>query len=366
MNVDKRKLIIISGGGTGGPSMAPLALAAAYQKLHPEIRFVFFGNDENLDKSLFAGNLEKLKADYFAFPSGKLRRYFSWQNFSDLIKIIVAFFLVLRKLKQLRPDLIISAGSFASVPVVWAAWILGIKSLVHQQDIRPGLANRLMAPVATKISVCFDSSLHDYGSKAVLIGNPSEATLVSADMKTEIRNKFNLKDKQPLLLVTGGATGAFAVNELIFAALSYLSSDLQVFHLAGQGKYEQAPTKENYQVYANISQSDFMVLLACADIVVSRAGLGALTLLSSLAKPSIIIPIPHSHQEINAKYFQTKEAAIIADQESLDGKKLAEIINALESNREHQVQLIKNISEVLPRDASLKGAKIMKTMLTDK
>ena len=363
MNVDKRKLIIISGGGTGGPSMAPLALAVAYQKLNPEARFAFFGNDKNLDKSLFTGSLEKLQAEYFAFPSGKLRRYFSWRNFSDVIKIIVAFFLVLKKLKQLKPDLIISAGSFASVPVVWAGRMLSIKSLVHQQDIRPGLANRLMAPIATKISVCFDSSLTDYDQKAVLIGNPSEAMQVTEEMKVAVRNKFKLKTDKPLLLITGGATGALAINKLIFVALPYLSSDLQILHLAGQGKYEQAPVEENYQVYAQVLQSDFLALMACANIVVSRAGLGALTLLSHLAKPSIIIPIPHSHQEANANYFQAKEAAIIVDQESLDGKKLAELINDLEKNIEKKEQLSKSIAEILPRDAATNGAKIMAEML---
>lgn len=363
MKEDKRKLIVISGGGTGGPSMAPLALAAAYHKLNPEANFVFFGNDENLDKSLFSDNLEKLRAEYFSFPAGKLRRYFSWKNFFDLGKIVIAFFLVFRKLKQLRPDLIISAGSFASVPVVWAGRILGIKSLVHQQDVRPGLANRLMAPVATRISVCFDSSLNDYGKKAVLIGNPSEAMEIGEGAKSAVRDKFNLRNDQPLLLITGGASGALAINELVFKALPHISPSLQIFHLAGQGKFGQVVKKDNYQVCANVSQTDFVALLACADIVVSRAGLGALTLLSNLAKASIIIPIPNSHQEINANYFQDKKAVIVASQLSLNGKKLAELINDLEKNIQKKELLIKNIAEILPRDAAINGAKIIREVL---
>jgi len=363
MKVDKQKLIVISGGGTGGPSMAPLALASAYYKLNPEARFVFFGNDEKLDRNLFANNLEKLKAEYFAFPAGKFRRYFSWKNVLDVVKVLLAFFLVLKKLKKLKPDLIISAGSFASVPVVWAGRFLGIKSLVHQQDIVPGLANRLMAPVATQISVCFESSLLDYGKKAVLIGNPSEVMNITDSMKEFIRNKFDLHRDKPLLLITGGATGALAINELIFAALAYLSSEFQIFHLAGQGKYEQAPHKENYQIHASVSQDDFVVLLACADIVVSRAGLGALTLLSNLAKPSIIIPMPNSHQEINANYFQDRKAAVVVSQSSLDGKSIAELINNLEKDTEKREQLMKNIAEILPADASLRGAKLITKIL---
>jgi len=362
----RQKLIIISGGGTGGPSMAPLALAQAYYELDTDARFVFFGNDEALDRQLFADNLKDLKADYYALPSGKWRRYFSWHNFSDIIKIVSAFFRAFNYLRNLKPDLIISAGSFASVPIVWAGKLLRIKILVHQQDIRPGLANRLMAPWADKISVCFEKSLSDYGKKAVLIGNPSEAAAVTEDAKNQLRKRFKLSPDKPLLLITGGASGALAINKLIFAALPQLSSNWQIIHLTGEGKDENAPVQNNYQIYPNISQKDFLVLIACADIVVSRAGLGALTTLSALARPSIIIAMPHSHQENNAAYFKTKEAALVLVQADLNGQKLAEEIESLYQDENKRMQLAYNISLILPKGAASKGAKIMQAMLTEK
>jgi UDP-N-acetylglucosamine--N-acetylmuramyl-(pentapeptide) pyrophosphoryl-undecaprenol N-acetylglucosamine transferase len=362
----KQKLIVISGGGTGGPSMVPLALAQAYYKFNSNTRFVFFGNDEALEQKLFSNNFKALNADYYVLPSGKWRRYFSWYNFSDLIKIIKAFFKAFNHLKSLKPDLIISAGSFASVPLVWAGKLLKIKILVHQQDILPGLANRLMAPWADKISVCFESSLSDYGRKAVLIGNPSEAAAITEDVKSQVRLKFKLKLDKPLLFITGGASGSLAINKLIFAALPYLSSDWQIVHQSGRGKDENAPVQNNYQIYPSIAQQDFLALMACADIIVSRAGLGALTAISALAKPGIIIAMPNSHQENNADYFQSKEAAVVLAQADLNGEKLAKEIESLYQDKNRSMRLAYNISLILPKEAAVKGAKIIQKMLADK
>ncbi|MCF7860074.1 glycosyltransferase [Patescibacteria group bacterium] len=361
----RKKLIIISGGGTGGPSMVPLALAQAYRELNANTHFVFFGNDKSLDQDLFADNLQALQADYYALPSGKWRRYFSWHNFSDIIKIYSAFFRAYYYLRKLKPDLIISAGSFASVPLVWAGKILKIKILVHQQDIRPGLANRLMAPWADKITVCFEKSLADYGKKALVIGNPSEAMAVTEDSKNVLRTKFKLSSDKPLLFITGGASGALAINKLIFTALPYLSTDWQIVHQIGQGKDEDAPVQNNYQIYPNIAQNDFTALVACADIVISRAGLGALTTLAALARPSIIIPMPNSHQENNAAYFQAKEAVLVLMQAELNGQKLAKEIETLYQDENKRMRLAYNISSVLPKEAAFKGAKIIQAMLTE-
>ncbi|MBN2884307.1 glycosyltransferase [Patescibacteria group bacterium] len=359
----KHKLIVISGGGTGGPSMAPLALARAYSQLDHEARFVFFGIDEALEQKLFSASLRSLQADYYALPAGKWRRYFSWRNLFDIIQIVKAFFHAYRHLKYLQPDLIISAGSFASVPVVWAGKLLKIKILIHQQDIVPGLANRLMSPWADKISVCFPSSVADYGKKAVVIGNPSEAVVISEEAKQAIRDKFKIKADRPFLFITGGASGALAINKLVFAALPHLSSQWQIIHQSGAGKDQGAPMQNNYQVYPSIEQQDFLSLLACADIVVSRAGLGALTTLSALAKPSIIIAMPHSHQEKNAAYFQAKAAAIVLAQAELDGKKLAEEIESLYQDENKRMRLAYEISSILPKEAAAKGADIIKMML---
>lgn len=359
----KPKLIIISGGGTGGPSTAPLALATAYHRLDATARFIFVGNNPKLEQELFGHIFKELNADYYNLPAGKWRRYFSLSNFFDVFKIIAGFLKAYRLFYRLRPDLIISAGSFASVPVVWAGHWTGAKILIHQQDLRPGLANRLMSRAADRLSVAFPKSLADYGNRAVLIGNPSTIQKSSTTNQERVKSKFKLDSRRPFILVTGGGSGALALNRLFFEALSALPTDWQIIHQTGPGKGEGAPKREGYQVLNSLDHEEFRVLLSLAGIVVSRAGLGALTELSILAKPCILLPMPNSHQEDNAAYFSEKNAALVLNQETTKADYLANTLRSLWQDVDRRHLLSANIRNLLPADAADKGASLMQDLL---
>ncbi len=360
----ENKLIVISGGGSGGPSTAPLALAVAFRNLDASARFLFIGNAPKLEKDLFGDIFQSLGADYLALPAGKWRRYFSLFNILDFFKILSGFIQSYFLFRRLHPALIISAGSFASVPVVWAGHFCGAKILIHQQDVRPGLANRLMRRAADRVSVAFPKSLADYGNRAVLIGNPSLSSVSVADQE-RVRRKFNLVSSHPLLLVTGGGTGALALNRLFFEALRDLPADWQIIHQTGIGKGEGAPSRFAYQVIETLSHEDFKGLLSLADIVVSRAGLGAMTELSILAKPCVLLPIPHSHQEDNAAYFAEKKAAIVLNQEGLKAAALAAELRELWADKNRRQLLSNNIQGLLPVDAAEKGAALIQELLKE-
>ena len=154
------KKIMLSGGGTGGSVTPLLSLAEELIKEDKDIDLSFVGAKNGPEKELIAGFKGK-EIRFLTLPSGKLRRYFSAANFFDIFKIIGAFFKSLAVLRQERPAIVISAGSFVSVPLVWAAACRRIPILIHQQDIRPGLANKLMAPFARVITVTFEKSLID-------------------------------------------------------------------------------------------------------------------------------------------------------------------------------------------------------------
>ena len=148
---------MFSGGGTGGPVTPLLAVASELLRDDKNLNLIFVGTktgpvEELIDK------FKDGKIKFITIPSGKLRRYFSLQNFLDLFKIISAFFKSLKVLRNERPDLVISAGGFVSVPLVWAAAAKNIPILIHQQDMRAGLANKLMAPFARVITVTFEKS----------------------------------------------------------------------------------------------------------------------------------------------------------------------------------------------------------------
>jgi UDP-N-acetylglucosamine--N-acetylmuramyl-(pentapeptide) pyrophosphoryl-undecaprenol N-acetylglucosamine transferase len=303
--------------------------------------------------------------------SGKLRRYFSWRNFITPFLIVLgfvqSFFIILRW----RPDLVMSAGSFTSVPAVWAAWLLRVPVLIHQQDARPGLANKLMAPFARAITVTFEKSLADYGKKAVWTGNPVRQFSIfppEADQPwagkqfsiKEIRKKFGLRDDMPTVLVIGGGTGALAINELINKALPELTKFCRIIHITGKDKKPNIKYQiSNYKNYDFLNAEQMAEAYAAADVVISRCGMGVLTELSYLGKPTILIPMPDSHQEENAAIFAKKKAAIVLNQEELTPEKLADNIKKLLNDEMLRGKLSGNIKEVIKRGANEEIVKIV-------
>ena len=161
------KKIIFSGGGSGGP-VTPLLAVASFLERHDKFELLFVGTHDGPEREL----IMKAGFNFVSISSGKMRRYFSWQNFSDVFKIIQGFFDAWKLIGQERPNIIVSAGAFVSVPLAFAAYLRRVPVIIHQQDIRAGLANKLMAPVAKVVTVTFERSLRSYGSRAKWIGNP--------------------------------------------------------------------------------------------------------------------------------------------------------------------------------------------------
>lgn len=367
MKISNPKTIILSGGGSGGP-VTPL-LAIAKELVADNFNLVFVGTKTGPEKSMvesFSLPGDK-KIKFLSLPAGKLRRYFSWYNFSDLLKILAAFIFSFPLLCRERPSLIISAGGFVSVPLVWAARLKNIPIIIHQQDVRPGLANKLMAPAARLITVSFEKSLRDYGPKAVWIGNPIVTLENEIDAIKNIREKYRLVDAKPLILVTGGATGAAALNDLIIGAKSKILEFAQIIHISGKGKLpprsvdsEQA---NDYQVFELLSPADVLQLMAAADLVISRCGLATLTELCELGKAAILIPIPKSQQEDNAIIFKRLNAARVLSQLELSADDLVVEIKNILGNSELRAKLSSNISKVMKRQASETMIALIKEIL---
>lgn len=264
--------------------------------------------------------------------------------------------------------MILSAGSFASVPLIWAAGFMRLPVIIHQQDVRPGLANKLMSPAADIITVTFAKSLVDYGPKAIWIGNPTKF-LEIAEYKKLIPltwEKYGLKPGKPLILVTGGRMGAKALNELMRGAQSKLA-DYQIVHLTGPYiKEDIISDNPDYHVFKALPHNDFLTLMVSADLVVSRAGLGSLTELSELNKAAVIIPIPYSHQEDNAAIFSRSQAALVLSQKKLTPEKLAAEIISLISDQNRLTDLKNNIFQVIRKGAALKALDLIEKLLEAK
>ncbi len=346
----KKIKILLSGGGSGGPVTPLLAVAETLREREGlQTDFLWLGTDKGPERQM----VEREGIRFIAISAGKLRRYFSWHNFADLMRIAGGFFQAFGQLRSFKPDVVVSAGAFVSVPVAWAAWILRIPVLIHQQDARPGLANKLMSPFARKISVTFEKSLADYGKKAVWIGNPIRQDFCRIKLtKREAMQKFGLRSEKPVLVVMGGGTGAQAINDLVEASIAELSRFCQVIHVTGQGKASERNTRlsekyPDYKYFEFLDVFGVMKAFTVAEAIISRCGMSTLTELSQLGIASILIPMPDSHQEENAAIFAERDAALVLDQKNLDKERFVSELRALFGDQTRLTKFRSNIKTVM-------------------
>src|SRR3989339_1004187 len=229
--------IILTGGGTMGSVSPLLAIAEELKEKDASNEFLWLGTKNGPEKK-FVKEAEIL---FRAIPSGKFRRYFSGWNFIDPFLIIAGFFSSLWIIFKFKPKIILSAGGFVGVPVIWAGWFLRVPSLIHQQDLRPGLANKLTAPFAKIITVAFSESLK-YFTGATIVGNPFRKSLLMGD-RARAKEIFKLHDDLPVLLILGGGTGALGLNKVAILAANELTNFCQVIHITGGKLDDEFETK---------------------------------------------------------------------------------------------------------------------------
>ncbi|MFH0840368.1 MAG: UDP-N-acetylglucosamine--N-acetylmuramyl-(pentapeptide) pyrophosphoryl-undecaprenol N-acetylglucosamine transferase [bacterium] len=348
----KKTKILLTGGGTAG-SVAPLLA------LHDDLRgydFVWLGTWQGIEKQMVI----KENIRYFGIFSGKVRRYNSWRNFIDPVLIILGFFQSLIYLAIIKPNIIITAGSFVSVPVVLAGRILRIPVLVHQLDYRPGIANRIMGFFAEQVTTSLEKSLEDYPGKSVWTGSPIRQSFRDAEGEL-----VGLKKNYPVLLVIGGGTGARGINNLVEYALDDLTEFCQIVHLTGRGKMVEAET-ENYYSFEFFDNEQMARALASADLIISRAGMGILTELAFLKKASLIIPMPKSHQEDNAGILEEYNAAIVMSENELSRGKFIQLVKDLLANEPLREELGNNLNKVIKSDGNHEIINIIKEIVRNK
>ncbi len=347
--------IIMSGGGTAGSVSPLLSIYTEIKHKNPDAEFLFVGTlSGEPEKILLRGYSMQYKSIY----SGKFRRYFDVRNIIDLFKIFIGFIQSLFIIFSFKPDVIVSAGGFVAVPLVWAGFTMSKKIHIHQQDVKISLSSILTMNTAYSISVAFEQSLRGLPKKkSHVTGNPFRKEILHGNKKQGI-DFFGLEKETPTILCIGGGTGAQGLNTLIFNSIESLVEISQIIHVTGEGKSDNSVRHDRYHQYEFL-QEEMKHAFAVADIIISRAGLSSLTELSILEKPVIIIPLPHSHQEKNAKYYGQANAAIVLDQEKTSSEELTSNVSLILGSETKRNELKNNIKRMMRRDASEKIAQLL-------
>lgn len=340
--------VLLAGGGSGGSATPILAVASELRARQPDLELLYIATEDGPEATLATEE----GIPYVGIATGKLRRYWDTQNFTDLGRIAKGIGQSLGHVRRFRPDVACGAGGFASVPPLAAAGVCRVPVLIHQQDAVPGLANKLLVPFARQITVALPDTVSAFpAGRTSLRGNPVRPRVLAGDAMEGFR-LFGLDLTVPLILVTGGGTGALGLNKIVAEAAPELVEFCQIIHLTGRGRgVPMADLGRRYQQHELIV-GEMPHVLAAASVVLTRAGMGTLTELSALGKPSIIVPMPGTHQEQNAHVFNRTGAALVFDQPNLTPATLVTTIRELLADEARQAALSAAILALLPLGAA--------------
>ena len=343
----RRLRLIVTGGGTGGHTYPALTtLETLKDKLAPtgvEPELLWVGVRDGLEAKVAARSGVPFKA----IVTGKLRRSPNvrelLRNFVDAFRIPIGVLQAMATVARTRPSVVLSTGGYVSVPIGLAARLFGVPYVLHEQTLSLGLANRILARVATRVLLSHTSSLEHLPERlrgrAVVTGNPIRAEILAGNPAAGLA-AFDLDPSMPLVLVTGGAGGARQINRMVTAVLPDVLSRCQVVHQCGSMDID-----EMRQVAANLPPHlarryrvvDFLHqelpdLLAAADVVVARSGAGTVAELTALGKACILIPYPYSaggEQRVTARTLAADGAAVMLDGEEATAERLRSSLEML-------------------------------------
>ena len=333
--------IVLTGGGTAGHVTPNLALLPHLQRAGYEVYYI--GSIGGMEKKM----IEDSGIPYLGIETGKLRRYFDPKNFSDPFRVIKGFGQARKFLKEYRPDVIFSKGGYVAVPVVRAAHTLHSPCVIHESDVTPGLANKLCFSSADKVCCNFPETLEKLpADKAVLTGTPIREDLFTGSREEGLK-LCGFTDDKPVLMVTGGSQGAASVNSAVRENLDALLKDFQIVHLCGKDKMDNLRlTIPGYKQFEFVSD-EMKHIFAMADVVISRAGAGAISELLALKKPNILVPLAHDSrgdQILNADSYRAQGYSMVVTDEELP-ETIVDAVQRLYSEREQYIHAMEQSSQ---------------------
>lgn len=329
------KKIVLTGGGTAGHVTPNLALLPYLRAEGYEI--VYIGSENGIERSL----IEAEGVTYYGIPTGKLRRYLSKENLSDMFKVVKGIHAAKKLLKKLKPDLVFSKGGFVAVPVVLGAKKNNIPVIIHESDITPGLANKIAMPSARVICSTFPETLQYVPKgKGVHTGTPIRKELFEGDRAKGLA-ACGFSGEKPVLLMMGGSLGAVKLNNCLREILPELTKTFDIIHLCGKGNLDETLLgRADYKQFEYVSDG-LNNLFAAADFIVSRAGSNSISEFLALKKPHLLIPLSarasRGDQILNAASFEKQGFARVLDEDEMTPASMQKEIFALYENKDKYV-----------------------------
>lgn len=356
--MEEKIRIIISGGGTGGHIFPAVSIANALKEQHPDIEILFVGAEGRMEMH----RVPAAGYQIIGLPVAGFDRKHLWKNIGVLIKLIRSQLKARQIIKNFKPHAAVGVGGYASGPTLKVAGMMGIPTLIQEQNSYAGVTNKLLAKKACKICVAYEGMERFFEKdKIILTGNPVRQGLLNHTLNRETAvQSFGLDPQKKTILIVGGSLGARTINNCVMHGLDKIkSSGVQFIWQTGkfyidEAKAAVAKAGELPMLHTTDFISDMAAAYSAADLVISRAGAGSISEFCLLQKPVILVPSPNvaeDHQTKNALALVNKEAALyVKDMEAEE--KLLDLAIRTVQQPETLTKLSTNIAKLAFKDSA--------------
>jgi UDP-N-acetylglucosamine--N-acetylmuramyl-(pentapeptide) pyrophosphoryl-undecaprenol N-acetylglucosamine transferase len=331
--------IVIAGGGTGGHLFPGIAIAQEFAARNSESRIIFISTGNPLERSV----LSRTDFDLKNITATGIKGRGIWNQLKSVLKIPRGILESRQILKDFSPDLAIGLGSYSAGPVIICAWLRRTPIAIHEQNILPGITNRILARFAGRIYISFKNTRFNRNVKRVhWTGNPVRRELLEYSDPQAAQESGDAVNGCFTILIIGGSQGAHRINMAVIEALEHLNDaeHLHFVHQTGEAdeqKVEAAYRRNNFRCTVQSFFNNMAELYNQADLLICRAGATTVAEIAALGKAVIFIPFPYAadnHQVLNAESLSKEGAAETIIEKDLSGKILSEKIAYYAAHRQ--------------------------------
>ena len=338
--------VIVSAGGTGGHIYPAIAIINKIKEREPNSEILYIGTHNRMEKDIVPKHGIPFKSiEMYGFNRKKI-----FKNFKTLSCLLKGVKECKKIIKDFKPDIVIGVGGYITVPVIYAANKLGIKTFIHEQNSVAGKANLSLAKKVDLIGVSFESSINEFPKdKTIFTGNPCSESAIN--IKACDKKEFGLDPKKKLVLIVMGSLGSSKMNEYIINAMKELGNkDYEVVFVTGKDSYDDVVKNKfpkNVKIFPYIE--NMTRLMKKTDVIVSRAGASTLSEIIALKIPSILVPspyVPNNHQYKNAIDLVNNEGAMLLEEKDFNTENLIKSIDDIITKPEKEKQIKKNLEKL--------------------
>ncbi len=327
--------VVVTGGGTAGHINPGLAVAAIIREKHTEAEIIFIGTKKGMETSLVPREgyrLELIRVRGF-------NRRISLDTIKALSDLVIGMIQAEKLLRKIKPDVIVGTGGYVCGPVVLIAKLKGIPVLIHEQNVFPGITNKILSRFADITAISFKESVKYFkaAKKIMYTGNPVRNEIVDADRYSS-RKMIGITEGEKLVVIFGGSLGAKKINDTVSKMLMKykLENECRIIFATGKSEFDRVKdllkNKNSHKINVVPYIYNAGEIFAASDLIICRAGAITCSEITARGIPAIMIPSPNvtaNHQEYNARVLEQKGAAVMILEKDINERLLYSKVTTL-------------------------------------